>query len=406
MTRTYTADDWERGARGENLDEPALRVVPEGTAEMAGVAALAGVAGYIPGVVDDLLGHFTAYTLPVDEADLHTFTLWAAHTHLMGQTYTTPRLLLTSPLPESGKTTVLEHFDRLCFAPLSMASAGSPAMLARLLDAGMRTLMIDEADRNLRPDKPGVEDLLAILNTGYKRGGTRPVLVPGQGGTWDVREMPTFAPLVMAGIMPNLPDDTISRTITVTMLPDLDGKTEESDWEQIDGKVRELGNRLASWALTVDDVDPELPPGCVGRMREKWRPLARVAAAAGGPWPDRCAALIARDLADRDHDREEGLMTDRPEVALLRDVLTAWPEGEGFWRTDQMKDYIVSRYPDRWGPTSRIPKGLTEQRIGRYFGKAFRIRSVRQSHGDERVRGYVLDDIRSAAHRLGVTPHV
>jgi hypothetical protein len=68
-----------------------------------------------------------------------------------------------------------------------MASLSSPALLTRVLDAGMRTVLIDEADRSLNPDKDGVGELLAVLNSGYKRGGTRPVLTPAKGGDWTPR---------------------------------------------------------------------------------------------------------------------------------------------------------------------------------------------------------------------------
>src|SRR3546814_15954853 len=85
----------------------------------------------------------------------------------------------------------------------------------------MRTILIDEVDRSLDPKKPGVEDLIAILNSGYKRGATRPVLVPSKGGEWDVSEMSTFSPVAMAGNAPHPPDDTRSRCIRVLLLPAL-----------------------------------------------------------------------------------------------------------------------------------------------------------------------------------------
>lgn len=62
----------------------------------------------------------------------------------------------------------------------------SPALLTRMLDAGMRTVLIDEADHSLNPEKEGVAELLGVLNSGYKRGGTRPVLVPTKDG-WTTR---------------------------------------------------------------------------------------------------------------------------------------------------------------------------------------------------------------------------
>lgn len=116
----------------------------------------------------------------MDDSDLDLLVLWAAHTHLCIETYTTPRLILDSPVPGSGKTTTLDHLERLCLHPVQMASLSSPALLTRMLDAGMRTILIDEADRSLNEKMDGVPELLAVLNSGYKRGGTRPVLVPGK----------------------------------------------------------------------------------------------------------------------------------------------------------------------------------------------------------------------------------
>ena len=118
----------------------------------------------------------TRFVCTVDESDLDLLTLWAAHTHLCVKTFTTPRLVLDSPVPGSGKTTVLEHLYRLCLHPVQMASLSSPALLTRMLAAGMRTVLIDEADRSLNPDKEGVNELLAVLNVRLqaRRNETRP----------------------------------------------------------------------------------------------------------------------------------------------------------------------------------------------------------------------------------------
>lgn len=369
-----------------------------------GSAGSDGLSGYIRTVLDEVRSHLQTYVLPLADLDLDVLTLWAAHTHLLGTTYTTPRLCLTSPLPESGKTTVLEHFQRLCHDPLAMASAGSPALFSRMLAVGVRTLMIDEADRNLRPDREGVEDVLAILNTGYKRGGCRPVLERVKD-SWEVVEHPTFAPLVMAGIAPDLPDDTMSRTIVVTMLPDTAGVIAESDWELIDESTTDLGRRLADAAMKCFDLvrasDPQLPDGCVGRMREKWRPLARIAAAASDDWMARCYDLIVRDLTERQLQKEEGLVRELPEIALLRDLMDEWPPGVDLWPTEAMRQALVTRHSDRWGVTDRFPKGLTVQRLGRYLSRTFRIHTVRSSTGDQRVRGYLYKDVHAVAVRLG-----
>lgn len=345
------------------------------------------------------------YLLTVSDSDLDLLAVWAAHTHLVNETYTTPRLLLDSPVPGSGKTTALEHLARLCVRPVQMAAVSSPALLARLLEQEMRTMLIDEADRTLRPDKEGVQDLLAMLNSGYKRGATRPVLVPEKGGGWVPKEMPTFAPVALAGNTPSLPEDTRTRIIRVLLLPDLEGRVEESDWELIEDDARRLGEQLAAWAeehrVTVAETRPDMPEGIAGRFREKWQPLARVAAIAGGRWPGVVDALAVQDREQADMDREDGLVTTKPHVILLQHLAEVWPPGSHFVATTTLVESLVNEHPTMWGRESGFGKELTPQRLGRMLANAYKVNSVRQPDG-ERARGYVFANLRPAMVRLGV----
>ena len=72
---------------------------------------------------------------------------------------------------------------------------------------------------------------MSIINTGYRSGATRPVIETIKGGGRTVVEMPTFAPVALAGNDPNLANDTRSRMIRVLLMPDNDGSAEDSDWE-------------------------------------------------------------------------------------------------------------------------------------------------------------------------------
>ena len=115
---------------------------------------------------------FGRFIRVTDTNDLPLLTLWTVHTHLARELYTTPRLLIDSIMEGSGKTTVIDHLNRLCVHPVQAATISSPALIPRLLERGMRTILIDEAHRTLRPDRPGVEDLLGIINAGYRKGAT------------------------------------------------------------------------------------------------------------------------------------------------------------------------------------------------------------------------------------------
>jgi hypothetical protein len=361
--------------------------------------------GSLESVLTDVRSWFSRYVCVMDDLDLDLLTLWAAHTHVAFETYTTPRLVLDSSMPGSGKTTVLEHLSRLCLEPIQAASLSSPALLTRMLNKSMRTILIDEVDRSLDPKKPGVEDLIAVLNSGYKRGATRPVLVPGKGGEWDVSEMSTFSPVAMAGNAPNLPDDTRSRCIRVLLMPDLEGRVESSDWEEIEEAAQELGRRLQESMEeareTVRTIRPELPAGCIGRIKERWNPIKRVAATAGGRWAAVADELIRRDIAEAEMDKEDGITHLPPAVVLLRDIRTVWDDADAFTPSSLLIHRLITHNPAMWGPLSSYGKELNPQRLGRMLVTAFKLHSARQ--GDSR-RGYFRSSLENVWRRMGMAP--
>jgi hypothetical protein len=336
--------------------------------------------------------------------DYHLLALWTVHTHLAEECYTTPRLQLDSLVEGAGKTTVLDHLKRLGHNPIQIASLSSPALLPRLLDKGMHTILLDEVHRTLRPDIPGVGDLLAIINSGYRRGASRPVNVPVKGGGWEVADMPTFAPVAIAGNDPNLESDTRSRMIRVLLMPDLDGSVEDSDWEYLEHEANALQEEIALWAAsareTVKGMRVDLPVGCVARSKEKWRPIKRIAAAAGGHWPEIADELIENGLEEEAAAREAGLKTQPPGMVLLTDLYAVWPNGKDFMSTRELVDLVVDHNPGYWGEHSPYGRRLTETRLGRLLNQATNTTSTRP--GGKGHRGYTLSAIKIAWDRLHV----
>ncbi|MGV0448348.1 DUF3631 domain-containing protein [Corynebacterium sanguinis] len=361
--------------------------------------------------------------------DLATLTLWAVATHLANETWTSPRLLLDSPAPGSGKTTTLDHLQRLTYKAVQAASLSSPSLLARLLEKEPRTVLVDEVDRTLDPKNEGSKELLAVLNSGYRRGASRPVLVQRKdenGVTeWQPVEMSTYGPVALAGNSPNLPDDTRSRCITVLLLPDLDGTVADSDWQHIEEDALALQAHITAWAdlvrgqVEADQInytnetytDPATDEqrtlaGLRGRNRERWAPLLKVARAAGGEWPDRAKRLILNDLDQQSDDREAGLTRVPRHVQLLRDIATGWPTDDTtgapqpFTPTADLLRRISWQAPDYWGSTADRGE-LTAQGLGRMLAHKFSIRSQRVTTGD-RERGYYLTDFYQAFSSFGV----
>lgn len=382
--------DLVQGSAEEIADGSTVATVP--TVQLGGVLQ----------TVRDWLARFICV---VDDQDLDLLALWASHTHVAEQTYTTPRLVIDSIMPGSGKTTVLEHLQRFALKPVLTANISSAALLPRMLDKEMRTLLIDEADRALDPKDPNAKDVLAITNSGYKVGASRPVLVPTKGGGWDVAEMTTFAPVAMAGNAPNLPDDTRSRCIRMLLMPDLHGIAEPSDWEDLEEDAQriamDLRNALEEARQGVADARPDLPQGCVGRMREKWNPLARVAEVAGGRWPGIVRTLIERDQEEIEMEKAEGLMNEPPAMVLMRDLAAVWPDHRDFMPTRELVQALIATNPTYWGELSAYGRALTAQRMGRLLVQSAKIRSGKDAAD---VRGYTRASLDLAWRRLRITP--
>ena len=374
--------------------------------QVSGSGGLSGSGGSLSDLLGEVRDWFARYVFVLRDSDLDLLALWAVHTWVCEETYTTPRLLIDSPVPGSGKTTLLEHFGRLCKNPVQMAAVSSSAMLARLTANEIRTLLIDEADRALNPKKPGVEDLIAILNSGYKRGGTRPVLVASKSD-WVVEEMPTFSPVAIAGNSPLIPEDTRSRCLVVRLMPDRNGRVRESDWEAIEPIARELSSKIQrvmeAHKDQIRDSSPDLPSGCVNRLKERWKPLKRVAAVASADWAKRVDQLILADLESARELAESGDVQLSPNLQLAKDLFEIYHTEPEFSPTNHLVARLIRHNPDQWSSASYYGKDLTPQRFGRILSNAFGVNSLRWSD-PARSRGYHKRQFIVIWNQLGISP--
>jgi hypothetical protein len=339
------------------------------------------------------------------EDDLDVLSLWIVHTWLAEETYTTPRLLIDSPVPGSGKTTLLDHLNKLCKSPVQMASVSSAALLARITADGTRTLLIDEADRSLDPKRPGSGDLIAILNSGYKKGGSRPVNVPGKGGDgWEMREMPTYSPVAIAGNTPLLPDDTRSRCIVVRLMPDLAGNAEESDWEWLEIDAQDLQDHIQEAVEPIREAvrmsRPQLPTGCKNRHRERWKPLAKVASVAGDRWVTKCVELIEADLALAADAAENGDALASPAVTLAQDLHKVLRDENRQVPSTEIVRQMIKLNPEAWSIVSAYGKELTHQRMGRILNRSFGLYSQRIGSN---ARGWHPNQFKQVWEHLGIS---
>lgn len=256
-------------------------------------------------VLDDVEAFIRRY---VAFPSVHCFVavvLWAAHTHAPAQTfYVTPRLVLDSAEPGSGKTRVLELLALLVLRP-EMTISATVAAIFRMLAEQPYTLLFDEVDAIFNPKNGGnYEDLRALLNAGYKQGATIARCV-GDAKQMKVQRFTVFAPVALAGIAGNMPATITTRAVTIHMRKrGPDEKVEPFRERDAGPESKPLRDRLTEWvdsvASDLADARPKMPKGVEDRPAEVWEALLAIADAAGGDWPRRARAACAYFVLNAD----------------------------------------------------------------------------------------------------------
>jgi hypothetical protein len=348
----------------------------------------AGVSVDGAALLEDVRAFIARFVAFPEPHHIYSVTLWAAHTHMIGEFYTTPRLAMVSAEPESGKTRVLEILalltpnPMLCFTP-------STAAIFRKLDQEQITLLLDETDTvfNFRGKDDQNEDLRALLNAGYRRGASIPRCT---GRNHEVTDFKVFAATALAGIG-DMPDTIMTRSIIIRMKRRAAGEhIEQYRARDVDPEGHALRDRLAAWGAVVGSEAGRARldlPGVTDRRAEAWEPLVAVADIAGGDWPGRArVAAVADVTAHRGRDGSLG-------IRLLTDLKTVFEEREVMATSDIITALVAMDGDAPWGDLKNKPidsRGLAI-RLKRYgiAPKVVRIGATTQ-------RGYARVDLHDA----------
>ena len=246
-------------------------------------------------LLDQVTAFITRFSVFPDRHCAPMLALWCAHTHAIAHFYTTPRLILDSAEPGSGKTRVLEVAQFLVAKP-EMTISITTAAIFRMLAVGPVTLLFDEIDAVFSGNGGGNhEDLRALLNAGYKRSATVARCV-GDASRMKVERFPVFAPVALAGIAGGMPATITTRAITVHMRRRAPHEHAEPFRERkVEKEAEPLRDQLADWldrvgADQLAGAEPAVPDGVADRAAEVWEPLLAIADEAGGHWPDTARA--------------------------------------------------------------------------------------------------------------------
>jgi putative DNA primase/helicase len=304
--------------------------------------------------------------------------LWTVHTFLLDCFGISPRLAITSPEKQCGKTTLLDTLGRLVWRPLPTANATASAIF-RVVESQRPTLLIDEADTFLAEK----EELRGILNSGHRKGGS---VLRTVGDEFEPRSFSTYSACAIA-LIGKLPGTLADRSVPIALRRRRPDEAVIPFRFDRTGHLDQLARKAARWAADNADcirtADPEMPAGMFNRAADNWRPLLAIADAAGGKWPER-ARQAARQCAGAAAGDDQS-----NRVHLLADVRAIFTDRI----TDRMRSAdlvaaLVAIEGRPWAEWKR-DKAITQNGLARML-KPFGIAPDSVRMGDETPKGYQL----------------
>lgn len=318
--------------------------------------------------------------------------LWLAFTWCIDAVSVAPIANITAPLPNCGKSTMLDLFERLSFQPLK-ADNISPAALFRSIEKWRPSLLIDEVDAFLKDN----EDARGILNSGHKRNG---YVLRVVGDDFEPRRFSTWGAKALCGIG-SIAATLQSRSIRLELRRKLPGESVENLRHVEDATIERLQRQLARFAedahATISAARPAPVPGLSNRAQDNWEPLLAIADAAGGDWPQR-----ARRTAQAITGAEAANDAPDANTELLADIRAAFERK----RVERLSsaDLLAALCEDEEAPwaTWNRGKAMSARQLAHRLSE-FGIVSNTVRFGDYTAKGYTLDKFADAFARYLAT---
>lgn len=334
-------------------------------------------------LLDSLSDAITRHViLPAHGAD--AVALWTAATWTIEHADCAPILLVRSPMPRCGKTTLMDALGELVRRSLPAASI-TPAALFRTIEKSAPTLLIDEGDAFLA----GSDDLRGVINSGHTR--ATAYVIRTVGDDHEPRRFGTFGAKAIALI--GRAAETISdRAIAIELRRRMPSESVTKLRRPARAALHVLRAGLARWAIDCGHrtagAEPHLPDELHDRAADSWTPLLAIADMAGGDWPQR-ARSAALALSG-------GVESPSAGAELLADVRAIF-ERRGVDRISGA-DLLADLLADEERPWATYNKGrpLSQSQLARKLS-AFGVssRSVRLPDG-RTPKGYLRENFEDA----------
>jgi hypothetical protein len=336
-------------------------------------------------VLDQALAEVRDY-ISGAETELAAAVLWCMHAHLVHHERIrlpiTPKLAIQSPDKGCGKTTLLEIVSTLVPRPETGSSITAAATF-RLIEARKPTLLIDEADRIIRPGGENAE-LLAVLNSGHRRSGAHVWRTEEIGGERNPVQFSTWGAVALAGIR-ELPPTLQDRSIVVRLSRARPGEVKKHLRHGTSPVLRRIKRKFARWAADLMWLpEPELPDTLNNRQGDNWQPLLAIADAAGGRWPALAREAAVASLAA---DEREGVL-----IALLDGLRRAFGDRDRL-STQAILEFLLADDEHDWAIANNgraVNEAWLRERLRNVIAPTAdgRPGSERWGGGNNKERGY------------------
>jgi hypothetical protein len=351
------------------------------------------------------------FVLP-NEHCVTAILLWLAHTRLMDEAAVTPRLLLLSPEPSSGKTTLLQALSFLCSPAPHGGTRGSvsAAVLARSArkdkdgnatvetwGADLPPMFIDEVDKKYRSKDTEDVRTTEILNAGFAPGQVYERM-GGQNNT-NIETFPIFGAVAMSGInTAAIPRALETRCIVIPMdkaTPEERKRLSKFRRRNVLGEYKPLRDSLDEFAREIGGkIRPEevdFPDGMEARDEDMWEILFAIANAIG--WTERAKAAALWFSAERAEATEESTG-----ILLLTEAAEILKDHGGKLAPERLRIELFNREGSPWND-----QGLTTNRMKAAL-KRYGIKAKTVRLGAKTEKGYHIDQFDDALlrHRCGL----
>jgi hypothetical protein len=376
----------------QGLSDVALAfIVEQGQQEPA--PSRLGISEHPPNVLELILHLFedAHIILPLEQAV--TAALWILHAAVFRQFQHTPRLVLRSPEPACGKTTLLACMQLLIRDALKTGSTSPAVIYYRLRAFPDSTLLLDEMEHSTLWANDKL--LLNIIDEGHRVGGKVTRVLKGE-----VVEFSVFAPLALALVAgKRLPPQLLSRTIVLDLKRHPEGRDELTP---DDPSLSVIRRAIAQWAtdfLRSQNVRVPL----LGRATDNWHPLVEIADSLGYGATTRATALL---LNRHNVELEIVLLADIRRIFEQRSIDRIWTD-ELLLALHQLED---APWDEFWGlDDSEEPHKLRRGELYRLLRKKdIRSRSVQRARGEHREsrKGFLREQFEPVwAELFGTSAH-